>query len=407
MVLRSSKKAQEGEGTKAATLVAIIGGLIILYILFIPPSEREDILNLTNDTNGADENGGASDEEIPDETLLLEHPGLLEHVSATEFEKSIPPTTLFVSTEAATLKTAESIDVKNNWFSNQAYNLTFSLSNVENTKNVIFSVNIDDKTGELTMELNGQKIYEKEPETSNLAINLPSDLLSERNSLLIKSDSVGFAFWKTNSYSLSNLKLVADITDVSGKKAQSSFIISSTEHNNLEKARLRFYVDCDEKADLGKLNVDINNNNIYSKIPICGDLISKPVSTNILSSGENTITFSTEVKKPSEAYYLIDNILIRLSLKEQIPFTYYFDLNSTQFEAVKSDDKNLTLNMLFTDSVSRKRADLFINGIQTGVETREKDYERKINSFAKEGNNAVKIDPTSTFEIVDLIVELD
>ncbi len=403
MVLRPSKKAQDG--TKAATLVAIIGGLIILYILFVPPSERQELLNLTNETDG--EGNGEANGEISEGILLLEHPGLLEHISATEFEKSIPPLTLFVSTEAVTLKTAEAITVKNSWFSSQAYNLTFSLGDVENTKNTLFSVNIDDHEGELILELNGQRIYEKEQENPNLAVRLPSDLLKGSNTLIIQAGSVGFAFWKTSYYDLSNLKLVADITDISGKKSQSSFIISSTEHNNLETARLRFYVDCGDKADLGKLDVEVNNRNVYSQIPVCGDIVSQPISTNILSSGENTITFSTEVKEPSEAFYLMDNILIRLQLKEPVPFTYYFDLNSAQFNTISSGGNNLTLELLFTDSATRKNADLFINGIQTGFETREREYTRNINSFAKEGTNAIKIEPVSTFEVVDLAVKLE
>ena len=63
--------------------------------------------------------------------------------------------------------------------------------------------------------------------------------------------------------------------------------------------------------------------------------------------------------------------------------------------------------MLFTDSITRKKADLYINGIKTGLETREHNYTRRINSYAKQGNNAIKIDPLSTFEIVDLVVELE
>jgi len=401
MILRSSRKAQDG--TKAATLVAIIAGLIILYILFIPPSQREEILNITNES-AAD---GSNVTIAPSQTLLLVHPGLLEYVSATEYEKSIPPLTLLVSTEATTLKTAEAISIKNSWFSNKFYNLTFSVGDLQNTRNVLFSFNVEDSKGELIIELNGQTIYQKEPQEHNVALILPSDALSSKNSLMIKSASTGFAFWRTNSHRLSGLKIIADVTDISKRKSQSSFVLSSAESSNLETARLRFYVDCASKQELGKLSVAINNQEVYSQIPICGEIVSQQISTNILTGGENTIVFSTEFEKPTMAYYQIDNILIRLSLKEPLPLTYYFDLNSTNFNAVTAGTRNLIVEMLFTDSSTRKKADVYINGIKTGLETRERNYTRVISSFAKQGNNAIKIEPLSTFEIVDLIVKLE
>lgn len=398
-----SKKAQDG--TKAATLVAIIGGLIILYILFIPPSQRNEILNITNGTNNGSETTGGG--EVPaNQTLLLEHPGLIEHVSSTEYEKSIPPLTLMVSTDATTLKTADSIVIKSSWFSNEAYNLSFSLGDVQNTENLIFSFNIDEKQGELILELNGQIIYQKTPLEANVAVKLPKDLLTGQNYLFIKTSSVGFEFWKTNKYALSNLNLVADVTDTSKRKSQSSFIISSTENNNLETASLMFYVDCANKVDLGKLNVEINGHNVYSQAPVCGNIVLQPISTNILRSGENTITFATEFEKPTSAYYIIDNILIKLNLKSVLPSTYYFDLNSTEMKAIQNNSRSLELRMLFPDSVSSKKADIYINGLKTGLETKDYNYTRKISSYAKEGSNAIKIIPLTTFEIVDLIVKI-
>jgi len=400
MISRLSKKAQDG--TKAATLVAVIGGLIILYILFVPPAQRQIILNLTNETISS-----ANVTTISNQTLLLEHPGLLEYISASEYEKSIPPLTLLVSTSATVLKAAESIVIKSNWFSSQANNMTFSIGDVKNVQNVIFSFNVDEKKGELIIELNNQVIYQKEPETPNVAINLPADLLSSgQNNLLIKVSSVGFAFWKTNQYRLSNLKLIADVVDISKQKSQSSFIISSTEYNNLESATLRFYVDCENKIDLGNLNVEINNHQIYSQTPICGDIVSLPLATNILTTGENSITFSTEFKRPTTAHYDIDNILIKLKLKSTSPSTYYFDLNSTQLTAIKNGTKNLMMEMLFTDSVTSKKADIYVNGLKTGLDTRAYNFSKNINSYAKEGNNALKIIPLSTFEIVDLVVRI-
>ncbi|MBW3022993.1 hypothetical protein KY308_02730, partial [Candidatus Woesearchaeota archaeon] len=147
MALLRNKKAQEGKGgAKAATLVAIIMGLVLLYILFLPPSEREELLNITHE-NATTLAGNATAQE--NVTLLLEHPGILEYLSTTEYEKSIPPLSLYTKTEALTLQAAEAVTVKSSWFSQQAYNLTFNIADLKYTENIILSFNVESAKGNL------------------------------------------------------------------------------------------------------------------------------------------------------------------------------------------------------------------------------------------------------------------
>jgi len=69
-------------------LIVIVAALIILYIMFLPTEERNELLNVT-------EKGSSSREEISENILLLEHPGRMEHLSKeglnTEFLDSGNP----------------------------------------------------------------------------------------------------------------------------------------------------------------------------------------------------------------------------------------------------------------------------------------------------------------------------
>lgn len=398
-ITKINKKAQEG--TKAATLVAIIAGLVLLYILFLPPAEREKLLEI----NKTQENITAINKSVEANlTLLLEHPGILEYIPTTEYEKSIPPLTLYTKTEAKPIQTAEAITVKSSWFSQQKYNLTFSISDLRYVDNILLSFNVDSARGNLIVEFNGNEIYNKNVKEKNVLISLPKNLLLKDNYITIKTSSVGISFWSKNEYQLSKLQLVADITDVSAQESKSAFILSSTEATNIETATLKFYVDCVNIYDLSKLIIEINNHPVYSQVPSCGSPVSQQISPYILLKGENTISFKTEFAKPTTAYYNIDNILLKLKLKETTPPTYYFDLTDSQFSKVKEGRKNIIIKLSFTEDVTNKKADIFINGIKTSLETKQSSYNKTISDQSKVGTNSIKIMPRSTFEVVDLEV---
>jgi len=79
------RKAQGG--TNAAILVAVIAGLIILYILFLPEAERRAILE---DGPGDSSSNGDDDLDI----LLREFPGRIDIVK--EIEDKIIPKYIFI-----------------------------------------------------------------------------------------------------------------------------------------------------------------------------------------------------------------------------------------------------------------------------------------------------------------------
>lgn len=396
------KKSQGG--TKAAALVAIIMALIILYILFMPPSERERLLynKTTNETGGDVEEEGKTNI-----TLLLEHPGLLEYLPTTEYEKSIPSLSLYTKTEAEIVKSQDFVTVKNSWITSKKYELKFSISDLDNAENFILNFNVDKAEGNLRIELNDKLIYDKEATGANVVLKLEKEDVKEENMIVFSASSVGLKFWSSNIYELQNIQVVADITDKTKQASKNRFILSTTETINLERSHLRFYVDCAQKLDLDNLEVLINNHIIYSQLPVCGDYVLQGFDPSILISGENMIEFRTQFLKQTTAYYTLDNILIRLELKEPTHPTYYFDISSSRFNKVTEGAKKIYMRMLFTDDIERKKAELRINGIETNLDTKDREFLKDISDFVKKDSNAIKIIPKTSLEIIDLRVSYE
>ncbi len=393
-----NKKSQSG--SKAAMLVAIIMGLIILYILFLPPSERERLL-YNQTVNETSETGGTTEGNI---TLLLEHPMLLEYLPTTEYEKSIPSFSLYIKTGSAVVKKQDFITVKNSWFATQTYEMIFPVSDLKNSDNFMLNFNLDKAQGNLMVKLNDKLIYDKEIKEANVVINLDKSDIKDQNKLVFSVSSVGIKFWSTNAYELSNVQVLADITDITKQASKTNFIISSTEINNLDQSTARFYVSCDKKLELDKLEVSINNHLIYSQLPLCGDYVQQEFDPAILISGENSMEFRTKFAGPTTAYYTLDNLLVKLKLKEPVYPTYYFDLSSKRFDKITQGTKKIKLRMLFTDDFESKRAELRINGIKTSLDTTKKEFIKDLSDFVKQDNNAIKIIPSANLEIIDLKV---
>ena len=119
-------------GINAAILIAIILGLIVLYVVYLPTSEREKLL--LNKTTSSGNGGGEEDEDV----LLLEFPKSLDKVSSID-EKDLPNVYLFKSTQAKEIETINPLVVRNGVFDKKDKTATFSIDNVENVDKILLS----------------------------------------------------------------------------------------------------------------------------------------------------------------------------------------------------------------------------------------------------------------------------
>ena len=387
---------KKGQGAiNAAVLVAIIAGLIILYILFLPGEERRAIIG-ENDTSSS---SNVNDEE--ENILLFDEEIKLEFMTDKTIDHEIDPINLYTRTEGIKLKEINSLYVRKGWFDKKTREVTFNTEEPENADNILLAFNVKKSKGRLVIELNGNEVFNNEILTLDEPIKLPKEYLNEKNTLLVYTSGVGVKFWSTNEYILENLQITGDITDVSTRQSKNLFFITDEEKSSLDEATLRFSAECDP-TEVGILDVLINNQNIYSSVPDCGSLTIRDFSTSYLLSGENSLIFRT-----GKGRYLIDQINVKTKLKESPAYVNYFTLTGEQINDIEDGNKNVNLTLEFIDDEEDKEARIIINGA-TLYMRRIKDIEfsKVINSYVEEGSNSLKIVPVVSIDIKKLRVEL-
>ncbi len=383
------KKSQGG--LNAAILVAIIAGLIILYVIFLPTSQRERFLeNRTVETTEESKN-----------VLLKINPGSLGTSEDLENTKNIPDAFLVETTNAQELKKANPFIVRNGWFDKKTAKISFDVDDIDNTDNVVLSFTTKKRSGILTIMLNGVIVFENEITSETIEpVKLDQKLLQKSNIIDFSVSSVGVKFWTTNEYSFENVKILGDITDTSRQESTNIFAISQSEYSSLDKATLKFIPYCSSVRDLGTLDIFINNKKLFSTVPVCDTSYKQSIPKSALNEGENNIVFKT-----NKGSYSIEQIKISLEFKEPRIKTYYFEIDSNLFDKIRNGDVGIALTIKFADD-RQKRLQLDVNGRIELIDTEKTVFSKNIDSKISEGNNFVRLEPLEDVEIVELRVEV-
>ncbi|HLC60396.1 MAG TPA: hypothetical protein VJJ52_03120 [Candidatus Nanoarchaeia archaeon] len=386
------KRAQGG--VNAAILVAIIAGLIILYIIFLPTSQREALLqNKTAESESGEDNPNV---------LLDVSPGSLSNNQGLENQKSIPDAFLVETTNAQELKAVNPFIVRNGWFDTKTYKTDFGIDDPANTDNVILSFTAKKHTGVITIKLNSVVIYENEIGNENIEpVKLDKRTLSKTNTLEFSVSSVGIRFWSTNEYSFENVKIIGDITDTSRQQSTNIFTITDSEFASMDKAALKFVPSCGSVSNVGILDIFVNNKKLFSSVPKCDDLYKQSIPKSVLNEGENNIVFKT-----NKGSYSVEQIKISLEFGQPTVRTYYFEINQDVFDRIRNGDSDLQLAVKFVDDGKQKRARLDVNGHIETIDTSKLTFTEKINTKISEGNNYIRLDPIDDVSIVELKIEL-
>ena len=390
------KKAQSG--LNAAILVAIIAGLIILYILFLPDEEREALL----ENKTVDRSSGDDKEKIDGDVLLREFPETLDEVDAID-TKDIPNIFLFETTNAKELERINPFIIRSGWFDKKAQTVDFELADLENTDNVILSFKAKENEGTLTVKLNSQVVFENDIDSETAPpISLKNSLLAAQNTLEFSVSSVGGKFWKTNEYSFEDVRIIGDITDKSKQESRNVFTLTSKELSNIEKANLRFVPYCGNADQVGLLEIEINSRNIFSAVPVCEDAYKQPIPIGMLDAGENRILFKT-----GKGSYSVEQIMIDFEEKETEEKFYFFEVNQSQLDMIDDNEKEAILTIEFVNDKENKRADININDRFLTLDDDERTFTKNIDDYLEEGNNFIEIRPRTRLDIVELRIELE
>jgi len=316
------KKAQSAGG--AAAFVAILTLLIILYILFLPPDIRNELLSETPSGTGSGSTSTASS------TILLKQTiGRVDYIKTNEKNYDLPTVRIQTPTSAQLIKSVNSAKIKNGIFDkdNKEYSMDFDIDTLA-TNNILLSFAVDKYSGPLLITLNGRPIFSSEIKAPNPSpITLDKAFLTGRNTIVFSSPDPGWAFWRINTYTLSRIQITADVTDFSNSFSDQYFTISEAEKNNLETIKLSFNPVC-IISDIGALEIELNKKLIFRSIADCGTKTYTELDKEGVFAGSNLLRFSTTKGK-----YLLDNMKIELRLTKPAYNTYFFDMDKDYFKS--------------------------------------------------------------------------
>lgn len=375
-------------GSPAAALIGIITLIFIFYILFLPPEERRALLEGDNVTAGEEE----------ENVLLSTTIGRLAFVSRNQFDHPLPNIYLAETRNAQVLAQENPFTIKKGWFSEERKTIVFGI-NVQNTENVILSLQATERRGVLNIMLNGVKIFEAQVQSQNPPpITLSKTLLRDTNTIELY---VTGGFLASKRYSLSDVKIVGDITDPTKQIAINTFSISDAEIDNFESGYLNFYPIC-EQQEIGQLIIELNDKIISSAVPACESLNRQEIYEEDLRDGKNTLTF-----KITKGNYRIEQVRIRTMVKPVKAFVDFFDVKSSLYNDVLDKSKKIILTIEFVDDGRAKRAETNVNGKLDVIDQKGPTFTRDISAVVREGNNYLEIRPLTELDIVKLEVRVE
>ncbi len=397
-------RGRRGVEFKSSTpiVILLIGVVIVLYLLFLPPAQREALLSGTGSGGGVYGTGTGIVSTGGSTTLMDKYVGTLLAAGGATTEHDIPSTTVFTAVNTQELKFIDSLSVSRSAFSQQTGELTFK-ADPSNSKNYQLTFNVDAAKGPLYISLNGHPIFERAiTSRSPEPIPLPQEYVQADNTLTFSAGSAGWQFWTANDYELRNVLVSADVAQYQGSSSEQHFTITSDEYQRLDKATLQYVAQCDPKST-GRLTVTVNGKIVYSGYADCGVLTTQDVAPESLNIGDNKVGFAS-----TDGSYTMDNIKVVSQLKQPDYQTFYFNLPPDMFQQANVFAGQVVVTIRFTDGNTQKQGTIIVNGFQDTFQTSSYYYQAALDPNVLIPNaNSIQIQPQgSTLNIAELRVEL-
>jgi hypothetical protein len=387
--------------TQAGVVVVLIAVLMVLYILFLSPQDRAELLG--EDSGSGSGGSGSGGSGRVRQLLFSATPGRIYLAGADSVEHTMPSLTVFTVTNANELKRVQSLYVKSSVFSSTIKEVVFFYDK-QTTTDLKLSFNVKKHDGRLIIKLNGYELFDGElAEGSPTPITLPADYLQEKNTLVFSvSDMTGIAFWKVNEYELENVLISGRVTDYSGAFSERHFSLSATEYENFDKALFEFIPDCPPR-EAGLVQILINNRVIYTGYPDCGVKSRVEVSQEFLKPGDNALVATT-----NSGSFLLDMPKLVIMPKKGTQPIFYVNVPVQLYNEMYYGQRLLILTLRFADSTTLKQGNVEINGFKNYFETQDIIYQTEIDpEFIIAGQNPIKISPHSDpIDVAELRVDV-
>jgi len=378
-----NKKGQ-GSGMEVSVLIILIAMFILIYVILLPPAEREELLN---DTLSTAEVGGPTEK-----VILSESPGMIYRQTKAVQESNLEPMHFYVKSDKQTQTIAKSLSVSKNLLQDNYKDIYFTVDDKKNLIKASLIFFIKEHEGDLRVELNGRTIFEGEMTSNDLPLALPTEYIKEgENKLTLSTSSPGIKIFSAHYYLLREVSIIKEIR-VENSKAKRYFNIDSNQ--KVRRVQLSYFVSCNSDQE-GRLKIKVNKKQVLDDSIFCEypDRREIPIPKDAIRSGSNEVTF--EIDKGD---YNIDKATIEVHLSKSSYPSYVFDVNSALYSALTSEAKKLMIRFEFK-SEGRKKAAISIQGNEFSIDTYSGSYEKDITSMIDNGANYIKIIPKSDFEI--------
>ena len=393
MILR--KKGQT-DGGSVAVIIIVIALFMVLYILFVPPDVRHDLLNLQNDSSVSTSTGRERQE------LIAESPGVVSPTKSSIFVHKLSSMNLFLKTEPKVTKLASNLIVKNGLFAKSSPIVRFSMASLDDTAKATLFFSISEASGELRVKVNGNTIYSEDITSPGIKV------IEIARSYLKKDNEVEFAVSKgifsSHVYTLQDVGVKQEF-QLKNSEEKRTLSVSSEEKKNMESATLTYKQFCKTRLDSGltTLEIRVNDRTAFSKQISCLSVDeSVDLKESLFSEGANSLTFVL-----GEGDFLFSDVELRTKTKESSFPSYTFTLTSENFQKVKDGSRKITLNVLLEDNKARKNANFQINSNEVLMRTDSREFNLNLKDYVIDGTNFLRVVPSNTFTILGLKVTLE
>lgn len=384
------------DGRYVAVLILLIALFMILYILFVPPEQRQVLLE--QDIGGQPSSSVAVAQGT--EEVFAVSPGEISPKKDTVQEHALSAVNLFVKTEPKIMQLASSLVVKTALFSRQAPVLNFDVDESAMKRvSLVFSV-IGSPAGELTVAMNDHVFFSGELESGARVIEVPLSLVKAMNTLEFRVSHPGLAFWSANKYQLSNIAVKIDFERINAQELR-TFVLSDAEQRNLASAQLSYFQVCNEPLvdQTTTLKMYLNDQSAFSGLVRCANTKQTlDLDQKLFVAGKNTLRFFVE-----KGDFSLNALKVTTQSKEAEFPTYSFVLDSDQMKKLAAG-KKLLLQMVFANPEAVKTARVFVGEKNFVMQSEAGTFSKDVASFVQEGTNFVRIVPSNTFSVVSLKV---
>jgi len=393
-----NNKAQK-EGKPVAIIVLLIALFMVFYIMFLPPADRNALLNINNESTSASAGGSLRE-------VLSVNPGIVSPGSDFNKRHEMQPVNLFIKSEPTIENLASSLVVSNSLTSKSFPSSSFTIrDSLSDLQKVILSFSVSEGNGQLKLFINDHQFYSESLESGVKIVEVPISYVAESNEIRFETSSPGLSFWKSNKYVLRDIIIKEDFEKVNAKEER-QFNIAFDEKAGLSKAVLKYYKVCNSKlqGDSAKLKIFVNEKSSFEGMIKCATLQeSVEIDPGLVKDGINSVMFVLE----DEGSFSFNQLVVETAVVEKETKGYTFSLSRKEYGDVLNGDKEIMLRMNLAETTdSKKNAKIILNDGEIMMSTDQNSFTRDVSDYVVEGTNFLKIIPSNTFRVNGLTISL-